>query len=716
MRGIQSLKAIITRKTFQNHKVEILVLIVFCLINLRVLNWFQPGQFSMGGDFRPPISTEAFLQHALNSWNEVDFGVTSVYMPRLIDPLMSLSTAFQTVGADIGTSEMLTIYVIYVLAAMLMYFYVKHLLDGDVVAAFVASLFFITNISLITDREVTAINLMDVALTILPCLLAFTVGIKRKSMGFMLASGFLFTLTYAFFPNSRPSILCVISLGITLLYMAIKKGWRSAFKLETIQKYVRLISGFAVAAVFASIGIIAFVLSNFSVFAATYSETPSTSNVLSYLSFVQPLDTVRLIAQWGFYSGEFSKPYVPYAPVYLSNPLVIALSYIPPLLAFAAAFVSKNRKATAFFLAVSLISLVLVNGVAASIVNSIPLMKAFRVTTNWIFFAVFAFSILIGLTTSALYRKTKNHRLKLLTLLLTATVFFASTYPLFTGDVARNWLNPENKGVQMPPYFSEVENAISPRYWTIILPPRNPYAVYNTTEGLFDAGNPYPLIFTKPILTGIGTEYLQSPSSDLLNNVYNSVANGTDGNATLEYLGSIGIKYLLVENGIFYGNLTSTKNLSLLNETTELKIIAKWNDATLYENPYALEKLYVSGNAQFSWNEKSPTEYEATVSSDVPFTLVFLESYDSNWIASVNGKPVAESNHTTVKGFANAWNINSTGNTTIKLEYRTQSLTVLSVGASIILSACLVAVAYRKRINQVFRGKPRGNAEVHVPH
>ncbi len=670
----------------------------------------------MGGDFRPPINTTAFLQHALQSWNEIDYGVTSVYTPRLLDPFMSFSTAFQTVGADIGTSEMVTIYIIYVLAAMFMYFYVKHLLDGDVVAAFVASLFFITNISLITDREVTAINLMDVALTILPCLLAFTLGIKRKSMGFMLASGFLFVLTYAFFPNVRASIMCAISLGLTLFYMATVKGWKSTLNLAVIRRYSRLILGFVIAAAFASIGLIAFVLSNFNVFSATYSQTPTSPNDLNIFYFIKPLDTVRLIAQWGFYSGEFGKPYVPYAGVYLNNPLIITLSYIPPALAFAAAFISKNRKATTFFIAISLISLVLANGVASAALNNVPLMMAFRLTSNWIYFAVFAFSILIGLTISALYRKTERFGWKMLTLLLTATVFFASAYPLFTGDVARNWLNPENKGVQIPSYFSEVEKTISPRYWTLVLPLKNPYIVYNTTEGLFDGGNPYPLIFSKPILTGIGTEYVQSSSSALVNNVYSLVTNGTDGNATLEYLGSIGIKYLLVENGIFYGNLTSANNLSLLNEKTELQPIATWDEAALYENPYALEKLYVGGNAQFSWTEKSPTEYEATVNSDVPFTLVFLESYDSNWIASVNDKPIPESNHITMKGFANAWNINSTGNMTIKLEYRTQNLTVLSVAASIVLSACLVAVAYRKRIKQMFRGKPRDNAEVPVSH
>ncbi len=622
-------------------------------------------------------------------------------MPRLLDPVMSLSTGFQTLGTDVGTSEILAIYFVYVLASLLMYVYVKNLFNGDVVAAFVAALFFITNINLITDGEVTAINGMDMALSILPCLVAFTLGVKKKSTGFMMASGFLFALTYAFFPNFRASIICLISMGITLLYLAVQKGLRTTFRWAVIRKYLKYMVLFLVAAAFASVWIVAFVAANFDVFAATYFQTPTAPDAFSYMYFIKAPDTVRLIAQWGFYSGELGKPYVPYASTYLTDPLVIAVSYIPPALAFAAAFLSKNRKAAVLFIGISLVSLALTNGVGAAVLGRIPFLIPFRVALNWIYFVVFAFSILIGLTISALHRRIKIQGLKILALILTVGVFFASTYPLFTGDVGRNWLSPEYKGVQIPPYFSEVQNIVSARYWTIILPARYTYVVYNTSRGFFDGGNPYPFMFSKSIITGLGTEYVQPPNADLLNNVYSLATNGTDSSATVEYLGSIGIKYLLVENNVIYGNYSSASDLKVLN-SGELKIVAEWDDATLYENPHALEKLYATDNAQLSWVEKSPVEYVATAKSDGPFMLVFLQNYDSNWVASVNDKPLPESNHIKVNGFANAWNISSVGDMSIKLRYETQNLTELSVAASVVLCACLIVFQYRKKIKQTF--------------
>ena len=113
-------------------------------------------------------------------------------------------------------------------------------------------------------------------------------------------------------------------------------------------------------------------------------------------------------------------------------------------------------------------------------------------------------------------------------------------------------------------------------------------------------------------------------------------------------------------------------------------LIHEWEGVSLYENEYALEKLYpadnillfsnldelyqlVDGSAwstlqhsafvnstsdtnwaskigtleapeSFSWTEVSPTSYKANAKSNAEFLLVFLESYDSHWVAFVNGQ------------------------------------------------------------------------------
>jgi hypothetical protein len=850
------------KERIQRNRTMLLILVFFLLMNLRILTWLQPGFVAFSGDLRPPMNPTALLQHGL-TWNTIDFGMPSVYLPRLLDPYMIFTAAFQFAGLNLAAANALAIYLIFVFAALLMYIYVKNLLDGDVVAGFIAAVFLITNLSLLVDREVQAVLLVDDALLILPCLVAFTIGLKKKSLPFMALSGFSFVLTYATFPNPRISIIALLSLLLTALYVAVNKG-RKSFRLQTIKTRVKPFAVFLVSVAIVSAWIAAFVAINLNAFLGTYGQLSSLTN---YNLDIKPVDTLRLIAYWGFYGSALGQPYVPYANVYLHNLFVYALSFVPTVLAFEALFISKNRKAAAFFTGAALLSLALTNGVAWEQVTSIPLMMTFRLTTNWIFFTVFAFSILIGLTVSALYGKTKRGNLKILTLFLTCIVLCAAAYPMFTGDIARNWMDPANKGTYIPAYFNEANNIISSRHYTLLLPQRIAFVTYNFTEGMMSCGNPYPLIFSKPYISGVGTEYVQSPNTELLNKVYgiaqnnvalegsvgssssNDAALAIDGyfdtiwqfdpsnsssnsfqidwnqsqtlssitilfesayennctietwngngwtlqiavpnnsSATPEYifpqettttslritftkaaplelmrireiqiyndlpidestiktLGMLGVRNLLVENNIVYGNMSEVKHIEIQNGNSGITLIQKWNEAALYDNEYAQEILYPASNVieffdffnmtrvinntkwptlqhsaflkstssmnrttvgtlktpeSFSWTELSPTSFKATAKADGPFLIVFLESYNTHWKASVNGQRISEVNHAEINGFANGWLVNATGNLTITVEYETQNLITAAGAASVILTATFAIIILLRR-------------------
>jgi hypothetical protein len=871
------------------NNVELWVFIVFFLLNLRVLNWFESPYIVMGGDLRLPIGPAAFLQHAFNTWTEIDWGIPSVYPPRLLDPLLCLMTVFQTVGVSAFASELMTTYLIYVLVSILAYMYVKRLTDGDIVAAFVAALFFTSNIALVVDREQTAISFMDMSLMILPCLVAFAEGLRRESPRIIAISGFLFVLTYAAFPNYRASVLCSIALFATLLFTYIKRGllvdyrWNGNVRFpnfslnpDLIRKYGGYIVVFIIAVLLASIWVIMLVYANFaSLFAAYQQATPS----IPFWLYINAHDALRLIAKWSFYVSAMGHPYTPYAALYLNNPVMIVLSYVPPIFAFAALLVSKSRKLAVFFGLVAILFLALTVGFTSSfstlysdMSNSLPLMRAFRESTNWIFLVILAYGVLIGLFLSASCRRLGNRALKILVLVLAISLLLYTSFPLITGDVTRNWLNPNIKGAYLPPYLGEAENAIPNNYWTILLPQRGLYVTYNFTNGgVLSCGNPYPLIFSKPVLSGSGTEYVQSENLDLLNAVYelmltspyrnvapkgNALASSVeregeapaqaiDGNygtrwasnhsmpqwfeidwnktqelseirivfesayandytietwngsswttqitvenntllepeyifpqltattklrinftkalpfnmvsiweleaytqadAVPKFLGMLGVRDLLVENEIVGGNLSNVKDLRILNESAEFTLIDEWNGASLYENAYALEKFYPASNIllfsnvsdlyqliegtgwstlqysaflnststsnleslgalqtpeSFAWDEVSPTGYTVNVDSREPFLLVFLESYDSHWIAFVNGKLIPQSNHVEVNDFANGWLVNATGNLTITVEYETQNLMTASVAVSIALPALFLVFLVRKKI------------------
>lgn len=851
-----------------------------------MINWFEYPYIMVSGDvLRPPLTQEAFNKRVIYTWDETDFGMPSVYQPRILIPSYFFVTVFQNLGMDLFSSQLTAVFLMYFIASILMYVYVKQLTNGDIIAAFIAALFLTSNIYLISDREQTAIGLIDTMLMVLPCIVAFTQGIKKKSYTMMTFSGLLFVLTYGTFPNYRVTFLCFITAILTLLFMYVKNGlnvryekngtscFTASLNIGLLRTYLKCLAVFIIALLLASAWIITLISANLNSLLTSLGNIAAPSSILKY---IQLHDIPRLIAKWGFYSGAFRHPYVPYADIYLHNPLLIVLSYLPPILAFASVLARKSRRLTIYFSGVALLSLILVSAAIpelySAFVSSLPLMIVFRESAQWLFFTVLSYSILIGIVISTLYHRFRKKVLQIITLSLIVIVLFSSSYPLITGDVTRNWLDTNIKGSFFPNSYAELDNALSDKYWALLLPQRSTYVVYNFTEGPLGCGNPYPLIFSKPIISGLGTEYVQSENLHLLYRVYGlMLTNGyenvaPEGNAsgssvekdalvptqaidgdyntrwasehgmpqwleiewnktqefskirivfenayandyTMEtwngsnrttqikvenntnlqpeyvlsqltpatrlrinftkalpfnmvsiwelevytqteglpkFLGMLGIKYLVLEKNLVSGNAYDVSELRL-DQIKGFILTKEWDEVALYNNTYALQKLYTADNIlnyttldgmfriadksgwetlqhsallnstsinriknnalvppeNFVWTEFSPTSYVAHVESKGAFVLVFLESYDEHWKVFVNGNPVSETNRQEVNAFANGWLINSTGDLTISIQYETQNVFFISVVASLVLPVLLLAFLRRKDIKRI---------------
>lgn len=212
------------RKSFHLKSVEVLLIIIFFLFSLKVINWFEYPYIIVGGDLRPPLVREAFTNRVLSTWDEIDFGIPSVYSPRILDPFYFFITVCQTFGISLYTAQIVAVFLIYFLASVLAYMFIKQLTYGDTIAAFIATFFLTSNLHLISDREQTAIGFLDVALMILPCLVAFTKGISTNSYKLIALSGLLFVLTYGTFPNYRTSVICLIMIVLVCLYFLLARG------------------------------------------------------------------------------------------------------------------------------------------------------------------------------------------------------------------------------------------------------------------------------------------------------------------------------------------------------------------------------------------------------------------------------------------------------------------------------------------------------------
>jgi len=504
------------------------------LFSLRVLNWFEYPYVVVGGDFRPPLVHEAFVKRILYTWDETDFGIPSVYSPRILDPFYLFVTAFRILGISLYLSQIIAVFSIYFFSSVLMYIFVKQLTKGNVAASFVAALYLTSNVYLINDREVTAIGFVNTALVILPCLVTFIKGVKSKSYKLMAVSGVLCVLTFATFPNYRTTLICLIMLALISIFFLMGKeiqvglenkiGSKRIFRISldttSLYHFLKLLVAFGTAFFLGSIWVTTLVFSNFDILTAAYSQISSPW----FVGGLEMFDVTRLVARWGFYSGALDRPYIPYRDVYLSNPLIIFLCCLPAVFAFASLLLSKEHKITIFFGIVAAIAILLTSGFSFSEYGSnlysalmgLPLLMVFREASNWIFFVIFSFGILMGCTFSSVCRKLNNKASQILVIGLAAILFISTSYPLTVGDVTRNWVDPNIKGSYFPGSYVELNDMLQSEYWAIMLPQRSTYVVYNFTKGILGSGNPYPLVFSKPVISGTGTEYVETENLDLI--------------------------------------------------------------------------------------------------------------------------------------------------------------------------------------------------------
>ena len=199
-------------------------------------------------------------------------------------------------------------------------------------------------------------------------------------------------------------------------------------------------------------------------------------------------------------------------------------------------------------------------------------------------------------------------------------------------------------------------------------------------------------------------------------------------NAVPKFLGMLGIRYIILERNMIFGNTYSIDELKL-NGSRNFVLVKKWDEIILFNNTYAVQKIYVADNIlnyttlsdiyevtesfqwgilrhsafvnltllnkringmltlprNFVWREVSPTKYEIDVETEGPFVLILLESYDQHWKLFVNGKQISESDHIRVNAFANGWLIKETGKLKIIINYESQNLVTVSYIISFIL-------------------------------
>jgi hypothetical protein len=132
------------------------------------------------------------------------------------------------------------------------------------------------------------------------------------------------------------------------------------------------------------------------------------------------------------------------------------------------------------------------------------------------------------------------------------------------------------------------------------------------------------------------------------------------------------------------------------------------NNAGNFVNADNLFSSNQQNSTSLTFEQINPTKYNVYVTSSKPFYIVFSNSYDKGWTATINGQQIPDQYHFTANGYANGWYINKTETYTITFEFKPQNL--FYEGAAVSIVSLIICIIYlsKNKINtslEYFRRK-----------
>jgi hypothetical protein len=109
---------------------------------------------------------------------------------------------------------------------------------------------------------------------------------------------------------------------------------------------------------------------------------------------------------------------------------------------------------------------------------------------------------------------------------------------------------------------------------------------------------------------------------------------------------------------------------------------------SIYQNILSHSRVSIN-----SLKATGPVSYQVNVTSEAPFFLVFLESYDPHWVVRVNNRSIASFR---ALGWANGFYVNATGDVTLEITYDRQTLWQSTLIMSMLSWATLIAIVITK--------------------
>lgn len=584
------------------------------LLSLTPLLWYKtPDSLAVGHDLFFPLDPRANFLDRIHLWSTRYALGFNIVQDLGSLPIHALDIVVYSIGFSVQTTQKI-IFIFWLLTTGLSAYYLSHVIGPkNTFFRLFATTFFMFNHFLLQGwfiGERTKFSIVIAA----PLVLAFLIQAFEKRMRLPLALS-LIGLTLFFFSGGSFPLYggFILSIGVAFIYFFIRD--RAFTSKKTIREYliifISLIAVFILVSLYWILPLISLLRTNYAINLGRIggvSAVTSWVDVISKNASIQNLLRLQGFPDWNI--GSFH----PYAEFFLTNTLIIFVSFLFPLIAFTPIFWEKNEKSRRYILYFTILALVSIPFVAGThppfggifrvFVEFIPGFAVFRSSffkfapALWLSYSfLLAYGVYFFL--SLIEKKGKYFAYFIGLASIVGVLLY--NFPYFTGSFF-NWNPPFSTMVNVPSYVYQFKDWVNNEKEIdgkiLFLPSLNKdwaVEIYNWNYWSFST---VPSLFINKDIV-INDHSLDPNSKDVINLLYSYLEdNNPDWQNINKY---IGVKYVVLRKD-FSTNLKDYPTTSFDSYTpvikkyfTFIKSFGPWEIYKLKDKNY--QEFYTAQNA-----------------------------------------------------------------------------------------------------------------------
>lgn len=595
------------------------------LISLIPLVWFKPGYMVYGSDSGYPLDFVNYFIQRSHTWlASQNFGMDMSTFMGLI-PLHGIQYVLSIVKIPYFDIQIFTFIVWFAGVVFSMYACVRYFFKekDQWIIRFIAVLLYSINFYIYLFWTIGSQTTLSAYILLPLCFLISFKFINKELSPFKTAV--YFNLAFFFFNAGGVTGLPLLGPTIVIVLSVIAYQFILELRISYLVNTLKLLIYFLILFIILNAYFLFPFLSSFAQqFKALLNNSGGINGVIEWTRFISKFDNYsnlfRLQGDNIWYVNNYSYPLA-----YLTNPLLIILSFVFSILAYLNlifVFDKRVKKLVLLLILISLIGIFLSAGAHEPLgflyelmLKYIPGFAAFRSAYyKFIPMVYFSIALLDGIAIYYIFRKLNQKYIKVISVIFVVFIllyhlpFFQSKYFLTNSTYSTL--------IKVPDYvrtFSKFQESFDNNYRTIVLPPLSDYWVEIFTWDYYSATPIYPGLSNKSFIQN--NAYLNSDEKQIVNQIYSSLWEN-DYETFFSLINRLSIKYILLTSDIAYNNpAVFRENPNIYKQklnTKNFKLIWQKGKWSLYEivGTYVNPKIYTFGVINSYTNVDKLPNYE----------------------------------------------------------------------------------------------------------